>query len=206
MSTTDKHTATCLLNEYLKKTYGQDVLEYIGYKGDIGKTRLTSLIQNSLPKKDLLSDEDIDIARMRIERHLNEKSGIPLTNPTGKKSEAYPWQKTRGIRGVCNIEPEHRIDKKSEAKSEAKTESKTERIDKPPGISPLPSRGSYKIPPKENKKLPRWLIEKLQEEKKKHKPVKYSWTPQSTKEIRCKSCGARMSDGQIVCTRCGSMR
>jgi len=128
MSTTDKHTATCLLNEYLKKTYGQDVLEYIGYKGDIGKTRLTSLIQNSLPKKDLLSDEDIDVARMRIERHLNEKSGIPLTNPTGKKSEAYPWQKARG---VCNIEPEHHIEKKPETK----IETKTEKIDKPPGIS-----------------------------------------------------------------------
>ena len=198
MSTTDKNTATCLLNEYLKKTYGQDVLEYIGYKGDIGKTRLTSLIQNSLPKKDLLSDEDIDIARMRIEHHLNEKSGIPLTNPTGKKSEAYPWQKARG---VCNIEPEHHIEKKPETK----IETKTEKIDKPPEISPLPSRGSYKIPPKEKKKLPRWLIEKLQEEKK-HKPVKYSWNPPSTKEIRCKSCGAIMRTGQIVCTKCGSMR
>lgn len=201
MSTTDKITATCLLNEYLKKTYGKDVLEYIGYKGDIGNSRLTSLIENSLPKKVLLSDEDIDIARMRIERHLNEKSGLSLTNPTGKKSEAYPWQKSRGTRGVCNIEPEHHIEKKPETKAE----SKTEKIEKPQGISPLPSRSSYKIETKEKKKLPRWLIEKLQE-KQKHKPVKYSWTPQSTKEIRCKSCGAIMRTGQIVCTKCGSMR
>ena len=46
-ATTDKKTATCLLHEYLKNTYGQDVLEYIGYKGDIGKTRLTALIQTN---------------------------------------------------------------------------------------------------------------------------------------------------------------
>lgn len=197
MSTTDKYTATCLLNEYLKKTYGQDVLEYIGYKGDIGKTRLTALIQNYLPKKEILSDEDIDIARMRIERHINEKSGIPLTNPTGKKSEAYPWQKTRGIRGVCNIEPEHHIDKIPITK--------TDKVDQSSKISPLPKRSSYTIQPKEKKKLPRWLIEKLNEEKK-HKPVKYGGHQQFSSEIKCRVCGTKMSTGQIVCTKCGSMR
>ena len=196
MSTTDKSTATCMLHEYLKKTYGQDVLEYIGYKGDIGKTRLTVLIQNSLPKKQLLSDEDVDIARMRIERHLNEKSGIPLTNPTGSKSEAYPWQKTRGIRGVCNIEPEHRIEKSITT---------TEKIDKLPSISPLPSRSSYTIEPKEKKKLPGWLIKKLNEEKR-HKPVKFSGHPQFSNEIKCRVCGTKMNIGQIVCVKCGSMR
>lgn len=197
MSTTDKNSATCLLHEYLKKTYGQDVLEYIGYKGNIGKTRLTALIQNSLPKKEILSDSDIDIARMRIERFINEKSGIPLTNPTGKKSEAYPWQKTRGIRGVCNIEPENRIDKNSITT--------TDKVDKSPKISPLPSHSSYTIQPKEKKKLPRWLIEKLNKERK-YKPVKYSGHPQFSSDIKCRVCGTKMSTSQIVCIKCGSMR
>lgn len=197
MSDTDKNTAICLLNEYLKKTYGQDVLEYIGYKGDVGKARLTALIQNSLPKKEILSDNDIDIARIRIERHMNEKSGIPLTSPTGKKSETYPWQKGHG---VCNIEPESRIEKKQIIITVDKTE-------KPPGISPLPSRSSYTIKPKEKKKLPGWLIEKLQEEKEKgHKPVKYSGYAQDIGDIKCRSCGSRMSTGQIVCVKCGKMR
>lgn len=195
-TTTDKNTATCLLNEYLKKTYGQDVLEYIGYKGDIGKIRLTALIQNSLPRKEILSDEDIDIARMRIEHHINEKSGIPLTNPTGKKSEMYPWQKGRG---VCNIEPESHIDRKPVVT--------TDKVDKLPGISPLPSRSSYTIKPKEKKKLPRWLIAKFIEDKEKgHKPIKYSGYTQGTGEIKCRVCGTKMSIGQIVCTKCGSMR
>ena len=130
MSTTDKKTATCLLNEYLKKTYGEDVLEYIGYKRDIGKNRLSALIENSLPKKNLLSDEDVDIARIRIERHLNEKSGLPLTNPTGKKSETYPWQKGRG---VCDIPPEYHIEKKSTEKQKPIEEPK--QIENIPRIS-----------------------------------------------------------------------
>lgn len=197
MATTDKKTATCLLNEYLRKTYGEDVLEYIGYKGDVGKSRLTSLIQNSLPKKEILSDDDIDIARIRVERHINEKSGVPLTSPTGKKSETYPWQKTRGIRGVCNIEPEHHIEKKPVTIPDKTV--------KPPGISPLPSRSSYKIEPKKKKNLPGWLIEKLQEEKG-HKPIKYKGYVQGVEDIKCKKCGAKMSVGQIVCTKCGSMR
>ena len=204
MSTTDKGTATCLLQEYLKKRYGQDVIDYIGYKGDVGKVRLTALISNSLPKKELLSDEDIDVARMRVERHLNEKVGIPLTNPTGNKLEAYPWQKTRSIRGVCNIEPENIVNKKLVPEIDKKQEST---IGKHPGISPLPSHSSYTAKLKEKKKLPAWLIAKFNEDKDaKRKPVKYSYNPQSAKEIICKSCGARMSATQIVCTKCGSMR
>jgi len=98
MPLSDLETATCILREYLKRTYGQEVLDHISYKGEPGKRRLTALVHNALVKKENISDNDIENARKKLEYHINKLAGVQITGKPGKE---FPWQKDRG---VCVVE------------------------------------------------------------------------------------------------------
>ena len=95
---TDLDTATCILKQYLKRTYGKDVMYHIGYKGESGRQRLTALVHNALIKKDDITDTDIENARKKLEYHINKWAGVEITGKPGKE---FPWQKDRG---VCTVE------------------------------------------------------------------------------------------------------